>query len=211
MALIPTQACPMCSHMSCLREGASSQLQPLLCAALLFSRVGKPTWLVLYAKINAWSSRVCWPFTGWCRLGKCACRCSHMLLFRNISKPWTWVEQMHMILFWQSRIVLQMELTCLYSSSKCCPAQRRIKCAMKVVICVIKWPTEDTFLQVLPGDPHPTEIFLTHTEIMSLLTHAYKFLSWKGKNSCARIKFLVKVFIMLLSTLSHIALSNFYV
>lgn len=48
---------------------------------------------------------------------------------------------MHMILFWQPRIVLQMELTFLYNSSKCCPAQGRsspitgsIKCAVKVVV-----------------------------------------------------------------------------
>lgn len=84
-----------------------------------------------------------------------------------------------MILFWQPRIVLQMELTCLYSSSKCCPAQGRsspitgtVKCAIKFVICVINRPTEDIFLHMLPGDPHPTEIFLTHIEIMSLLTRA---------------------------------------
>lgn len=166
-------------HLPCEGEGSISATAPSLCSTALCSRAGEPTWLLLYAKINVWSSRICCPFTGWCRLGKCACQRGHMLLFRNISKPWTLVEQMHMILFWQPRIVLQMELTFLYGSSKCCPAQGRsspitgsIKCAMKVVICVTEWPTEDMFLQVLPGDPHPTEMFLTHTEIMSLLTRA---------------------------------------
>lgn len=143
------------------RGGSISAASPSLCSTALCSLAGEPTWLFLYAKINVWSSRIRWPFTGWCRLGKCACQCSHMLLFRNVSKPWTLGKQMHMILFWQPRIVLQMELMCLYSSSKCCPAQGRsspitgsIKCAMKFVIGVIEWPTEHTFLQVLPGDPH---------------------------------------------------------
>lgn len=72
------------------------------------------------------------------------------------------MEKMHMILFWQPRIVLQMELTCLYNSDKCYPAQENsnpvtgsIKCAMKVLIHVIQSPIEDTFLWVLPGDTIP--------------------------------------------------------
>lgn len=170
----------MCSHMSRLKEGAPSQLQLLLCAALLSAALWvSPRGSFWTLKLNLWSSRICWPFTGWWRLGKCACHCSHMLLFGNISKPWTSVEQMHMIWFWQPRIAFQMALTCLCSSSKYCPAQGRsspitgsIKCAMRVVICVIQWPTEATFLQVLPGEPPTPQKCSWHTEIMSLLTHA---------------------------------------
>lgn len=39
MALMPTQACPMCLHISHLKERAPSQLQLLLCAALLSAAV----------------------------------------------------------------------------------------------------------------------------------------------------------------------------
>lgn len=39
MALMPTQACPMCSHISRVKERAPSQLQLLLCAALLSAAV----------------------------------------------------------------------------------------------------------------------------------------------------------------------------
>lgn len=45
--------------------------------------------------------------------------CSHL----GEPPSWTLMEQMHVILFWQPRIVLQMELRCLYRSSKPYPAQ----------------------------------------------------------------------------------------
>lgn len=43
--------------------------------------------------------------------------------YLGVPPTWTLMEQMHMILFWQPRIVLQMGLRCLYCSSKPCPAQ----------------------------------------------------------------------------------------